>query len=50
MKKIEILKAQIETERRNLNKMLETMSMEDVLGQSRKLDQLMEEYISLTNE
>ena len=49
MKKMEVLKRQIETERRNLDKMLETMRMEEVLEQSRKLDQLMEEYISMTN-
>ncbi|MFR8169403.1 MAG: Spo0E family sporulation regulatory protein-aspartic acid phosphatase [Marvinbryantia sp.] len=51
MNQIENLKVQIEKERRKLEEMLSTMTltMEDVLMQSRKLDGLMEEYISLTN-
>lgn len=49
MKNLETLKVQIETERRVLDQMLESMHMEEVIGQSRKLDQLIEEYISLTN-
>ena len=51
MNQIENLKVQIEKERRKQEEMLSTMTltMEDVLMQSRKLDGLMEEYISLTN-
>ena len=51
MNQIENLKVRIEKERRKLEEMLSTMTltMEDVLMQSRKLDGLMEEYISLTN-
>ncbi|EET60057.1 Spo0E like sporulation regulatory protein [Marvinbryantia formatexigens DSM 14469] len=51
MNQIESLKVQIEKERRKLEEMLSTMSltMEDVLTQSRELDRLMEEYIGLTN-
>ena len=51
MNQIENLKVQIEKERRKLEEMLSTMTltMEDVLMQSRQLDGLMEEYISLTN-
>lgn len=51
MNQIENLKVQIEKERRKLEEMLSTMTltMEDVLMQSRKLDGLMEKYISLTN-
>ncbi len=51
MNQIESLKVQIEKERRKLEEMLSTMTMtmEDVLKQSRKLDGLMEEYIGLTN-
>lgn len=47
MKNLETLKVQIETERRTLDKMLESMKMEDVIDQSRKLDQLIEEYVDL---
>lgn len=49
MKTLDTLKTEIETERRILDQMLESMSMEEVLGQSRKLDQLVEEYICMTN-
>lgn len=46
---IERLKTQIEAERKVLDQMLESRCMEEVLGQSRKLDKLIEEYISMTN-
>ncbi len=49
MRTAEYLRTEIETERRKLDQMLESMSMEEVLGQSRKLDSLIEEYMSLTN-
>lgn len=49
MRTSEHIREEIEAERRKLDRMLESMSMEDVLGQSRKLDSLIEEYMSLTN-
>ncbi len=49
MNKVENLKMEIEKERRKLDEMLETRTMEDVLGQSRKVDILIEKYIDLTN-
>lgn len=49
MRTAEQVRSEIETERRILDQMLESMSMEDVLGQSRKMDRLIEEYITLTN-
>lgn len=49
MNKLENLKMEIEAERRKLDEMLENMSMEEVLGQSRKVDSLIEQYIKLTN-
>lgn len=47
MSRLEALKVEIETERRKLDEMLYTMTMEQVLPQSRKLDGLMEEYITI---
>lgn len=47
MNKREHLKTEIEKERRVLDEMLTTGTMQDALGQSRKLDRLMEEYINL---
>lgn len=49
MNKLENLKMEIEAERRKLDEMLENMSMEEVIGQSRKVDSLIEQYIRLTN-
>ncbi|MDO4343449.1 MAG: hypothetical protein Q4C50_01475 [Eubacteriales bacterium] len=49
MSKVEKLRAEIERERKMLDEMLETMTMEEVLGQSRKLDRLIEDYIEATN-
>lgn len=49
MNKLENLKMEIESERRKLDEMLESMTMEEVLGQSRKVDSLIEQYIRLTN-
>lgn len=49
MNKVENLKMEIEAERRKLDEMLENMSVEEVLGQSRKVDSLIEQYIELTN-
>ena len=47
MERLMSLKEDIERERRVLDEMLDRMSMEDALRQSRKLDQLLEEYIRL---
>lgn len=41
------LKKDIERERKILDEMLDRMSMEDALQQSRKLDRLLEEYVRL---
>lgn len=49
MGRTEYLKEEIERERRVLDEMLESRTMEDVLAQSRKLDRLMEEYLDLAN-
>lgn len=49
MNKVENLKMEIEAERRKLDEMLENMSVEEVLGQSRKVDSLIEQYIEWTN-
>ncbi len=45
MNKRKALKEQIERERKILDNMLESGSMEDALEQSRKVDQLMERYM-----
>ena len=47
MNSLESLKEQIEKERKVLDEMLCTKTMEAVLKQSRKLDGLMEEYLNL---
>lgn len=49
MSKMEKLKIQIEKERKKLDEMTINRSMEDVLLQSRILDELMEEYIDLAS-
>lgn len=49
MCKAEYLKEEIERERRVLDEMLATMTMEEALLQSRKVDSLMEKYLDLLN-
>lgn len=44
---LETLKLEIENERQILDQMLQSKGMSEVLDQSRKLDQLIEQYLDL---
>ena len=46
---LEILKQEIEKERSILNELLITKGMSEVIEQSQKLDQMIEQYLDMAN-